>query len=73
LSSLRFWILGASDPATGAQESVDSQQRLARLEQDGWQVDYGEYVLVQQQWLPRRLSVTRGSLRLRVVVDAWHL
>ena len=72
-SSLRFWILGASDPATSAQESVDSQQRLARLEQAGWQVDYGEYVLVQQQWLPRRLSVTRGSLRLRVVVDAWHL
>ena len=72
-SSLRFWILGASDPATSAQESVDSQQRLARLEQGGWQVDYGEYVLVQQQWLPRRLSVTRGSLRLRVVVDTWHL
>lgn len=71
--SLRFWILGASDPVTSAQESVDSQQRLARLEQGGWQVDYGEYVLVQQQWLPRRLSVTRGSLRLRVVVDAWHL
>jgi outer membrane lipoprotein LolB len=72
-SSLRFWMLGASDPAMSAQESVDSQQRLARLEQGGWQVDYGEYVLVQQQWLPRRLSVTRGSLRLRLVVDAWHL
>jgi outer membrane lipoprotein LolB len=72
-SSLRFWILGASDPASSAQESVDSQQRLARLEQGGWQVDYAEYVLVQQQWLPRRLSVTRGALRLRVVVDAWQL
>ena len=72
-SSLRFWILGASDPATRAQESLDSQQRLARLEQGGWQVDYGEYVLVQQQWLPRRLSITRGALRLRVVVDAWQL
>jgi outer membrane lipoprotein LolB len=73
LASLRFWILGASDPASSAQESLDPQQRLARLEQGGWQVDYGEYVLVQQQWLPRRLSVTRGPLRLRVVVDAWHL
>jgi outer membrane lipoprotein LolB len=71
--SLRFWILGASDPATAAQESVDAQQRLTRLEQAGWQVDYTEFVLVQQQWLPRRLSVSRGSLRLRVVVDSWHL
>ena len=33
LASLRFWILGASDPASGAQESLDPQQRLARLEQ----------------------------------------
>ena len=73
LASLRFWILGASDPATPAQESVDAQQRLARLQQDGWQVEYGNYVLVQQQWLPRRLNVTRGALRLRVVVDAWQL
>jgi outer membrane lipoprotein LolB len=73
LSSLRFWILGASDPATSAQESLDTQQRLARLEQGGWQVDYGEYSQVQQQWLPRRLTVTRGPLRLRVVIDSWHL
>jgi outer membrane lipoprotein LolB len=73
LASLRFWILGASDPATSAQESLDRQQRLAQLQQGGWQVDYAEYSLVQQQWLPRRLTVTRGSLRLRVVIDSWRL
>ena len=73
LESLRFWILGASDPASEAQQSLDGEQRLARLDQGGWQVDYADYVLVQQQWLPRRLTVTRGSLRLRLVVDGWHL
>ena len=73
LGSLRFWILGASDPATSAQEWLDPQQRLAHLEQGGWQVDYGDYVLVQQQWLPRSLRVTRESLRLRVVIDNWRL
>ncbi len=73
LESLRYWILGASDPASDAQQSLDGQQRLTRLIQGGWQVDYAEYVLVQQQWLPRRLTVTRGSLRLKVVVDGWHL
>ncbi len=68
-----YWILGASDPATSAQQSLDAQQRLARLQQEGWQVDYAEYARVQQQWLPRRLTVTRGSLRLRVVIDRWQL
>ena len=73
LTSLRFWILGASDPTTSAQEFLDAAQRLAHLEQDGWQVDYADYVLVQQQWLPRRLSMTRGALRLRIVIDNWQL
>jgi outer membrane lipoprotein LolB len=73
LSSLRFWILGASDPATSAQEWLDPEQRLAHLEQDGWQVDYSDYVLVREQWLPQRLSMTRGSLRLRVVIETWRL
>jgi outer membrane lipoprotein LolB len=73
LASLRFWILGASDPASDAHQTLDGEQRLAQLRQGGWQVDYADYVLVQQQWLPRRLTVTRGPLRLRLVVDGWHL
>ena len=73
LGSLRFWVLGASDPALPAQESVDDQQRLAHLEQDGWHVDCEDYTLVDQQWLPRRLIVTRQALRLKLIVNTWRL
>ena len=73
LGSLRFWVLGASDPALPAQESVDDQQRLAHLEQDGWHVDCEDYALVDRQWLPRRLIVTRQTLRLKLIVNTWRL
>jgi outer membrane lipoprotein LolB len=73
LGSLRFWVLGASDPALPAQESVDDQQRLAHLDQDGWHVDCEDYALVNQQWLPRRLLVTRQALRLKLIVNTWRL
>jgi outer membrane lipoprotein LolB len=73
LASLRFWVLGASDPASSAQETLDPQQRLAHLEQNGWQIDYADYGPVQQQWLPQRLTATRGALRLRVVIERWQL
>ncbi len=73
LSSLRYWVLGASDSASSAEQTLDARQRLARLQQDGWQIDYDEYMPVQQQWLPRRLTVTRGDLRLKLVIDAWQL
>lgn len=73
LGSLRFWVLGASDPALPAQESIDDQQRLTHLEQDGWHVDFEDYGIVNQQWLPRRLSVTRQALRLKLLINTWRL
>jgi len=73
LGSLRFWVLGASDPALPAQESIDEQQRLAHLEQDGWHVDFEDYAVVNEQWLPRRLTVTRQALRLKLIVNTWRL
>jgi outer membrane lipoprotein LolB len=73
LGSLRYWVLGASDPAFPAQESIDAQQRLTHLEQDGWHVECEDYALVGRQWLPRRLTVTRQALRLRLVVNTWRL
>jgi len=73
LSSLRYWVLGASDPSFPAQESIDAQQRLTHLEQDGWHVDCEDYALVGQQWLPRRLTVTRQALRLKLIVNTWRL
>jgi outer membrane lipoprotein LolB len=73
LQSLRYWVLGASDPAPVEDESLDVQQRLTHLQQQGWQIDYEQYTLVQNQWLPRRLTITHGSWRLRLVVNDWQL
>jgi outer membrane lipoprotein LolB len=71
--SLRYWVLGASDPNFPAQESVDEHQRLTHLEQDGWQVDCSDYALVGLQWLPRRLTVTRQALHLKLAINDWRL
>jgi outer membrane lipoprotein LolB len=73
LRSLRYWVLGASDPNFPAQESIDEQQRLTHLEQDGWKVELADYTQVGPQWLPRRVTVSRQTLRLRLVVDTWRL
>jgi outer membrane lipoprotein LolB len=77
LRSLRYWVVGASDPASQAQETVDADQRLSHLQQDGWQVQYGDYTLVSAvptpQWLPLSLTVTRETLRLKIVIHNWKL
>ncbi len=73
LRTLRYWILGVPDPSTPARITLDATERLTHLQQAGWSVDYLAYRSVGAEWLPRLLTVRRGAVRLRMVVDAWHL
>lgn len=73
LTSLRFWVLGVPDPAAPASVQLDSQQRLAQLTQDGWQIEYASYMPVGAEWLPRLLTLRREGVRVRMVVDGWQL
>jgi outer membrane lipoprotein LolB len=73
LASLRYWILGVPDPALPAAETLDPlRQRLTRLEQDGWRIDYGSYVAVGGEWLPARLTLERAAVRVKLLVDDWQ-
>jgi outer membrane lipoprotein LolB len=74
LHSLRYWIIGASDPDSSSEVSLDASQRLVRLDQEGWRIDYGDYTVVQnKEWLPLSLTVTREALKLRIVIHDWQL
>jgi outer membrane lipoprotein LolB len=73
LGSLRYWLLGAGDPALPAQETLDAEQRLARVLQDGWTVDYQDYRNTGGQWLPRRITLRRENVRVRLLVQDWRL
>ncbi len=74
LASLRYWLLGVPAPADpAAVETLDASQRLARLQQGDWQVEYGEYLASGTNWLPRRVSIQRGALRLKLRVSSWQL
>jgi len=73
LGSLRYWVLGVPDPARPSIETVGADQRLVALEQDGWQIVYSAYMSAGgTTWLPQRLSLTRGDVRVRLVVEHWQ-
>jgi outer membrane lipoprotein LolB len=71
LRSLRYWIQGVPDPAAQAEETLDDQQRLAALVQDGWRISYTGYRASGDEWLPERLTLQRESVRVRVLIDSW--
>jgi outer membrane lipoprotein LolB len=72
LASLRYWLVGAPDPGRPAIETLGSDQLLAALVQDGWQIVYSGYLNAGGYSLPRRISMRRDDVRVRVVVDRWR-
>jgi outer membrane lipoprotein LolB len=72
LGSLRYWLLGVPDPGLPAVEELDDRGRLSRLEQDGWQATYDRYAYQNEAWLPGRMRLEKGPVRVRVVVDQWR-
>lgn len=73
LARLRYWLLGVPDPAAAGSETLDDSQRLRSLRQDDWQVDYLDYLKTADLWLPRRLALQRGPVKLKLQVSHWQL
>ncbi|MGH8757566.1 MAG: lipoprotein insertase outer membrane protein LolB, partial [Burkholderiales bacterium] len=68
---LQYWILGIAAPQSAAQAQRDSQQRLARLNQDSWEIAYLRYKPEQESGMPARIMLSRGDLQINLIIDDW--
>jgi outer membrane lipoprotein LolB len=72
LPGLQHWVLGRVDPAVPVTEiERDKQERITRLVQGGWHIDFAGYEV--DGTLPRSLLLHFADLRLRLVIDRWNL
>ncbi len=73
LQSLRFWALGLPDPAQPARQlaASDGTDGGPRFEQAGWQVDVTQTKAVGPHVLPRKITLTQGTTRVRLVISNW--
>lgn len=72
VSNLLWWIRGLPAPDSRSRISLDSDSRLARLEQDGWQVDYLRYTEQNGHTLPERLKLKGADLEITLVLKDWQ-
>jgi outer membrane lipoprotein LolB len=74
VSGLRYWLLGLPAPELPvANLSLDPSGRLLRLSQGGWKIRYLGYKQVNHYELPGKVFLNNPKLRLRLVIDHWHL
>jgi outer membrane lipoprotein LolB len=73
VGGLAFWLLGSPAPGSAAEASRGSDDVLESLKQQGWRIQYPEYMTADGIRLPRRLVLERTGLEIRLVVDQWVL
>lgn len=72
MGGLGHWVRGVPRRPALASLAFDAEGRLARLEEDGWVVDYQRYDEGLQPPLPIRMRLEHAGLRVRLVVDRWQ-
>ena len=72
LGALSRWVRGLPGEASAHRLERDELGFPARLEQDGWEIAYRDWTRGEGLWLPRRLVMTYGELRVTLVVNEWR-
>lgn len=73
VQGLRYWVLGNAAPDTVSSGRRDQYGYYRVLDQQGWHIVFDRYQLVENAWLPGRLALERDGLKVKLVIDHWHL
>ncbi|WFC61366.1 lipoprotein localization protein LolB [Pseudomonas sp. REST10] len=72
VSNLLWWIRGLPAPESRSRITLDGESHLARLEQDGWRVEYQRYTEQNGYALPERLKLYGQDLDVTLVIKDWQ-
>lgn len=71
ISHLYYWLRGLPAPKVPAKITFTQNQRIQRLVQDGWVIDYLRYDNVKGVDLPGKIAIEYPNLHIKIVVERW--
>lgn len=73
LTGLSDWVLGR--PTRGPHEivSFDPQGRITKLKQNGWDIEYAAYKIVDGIALPGKVTLRSPQVYLKLLIDKWGI
>jgi outer membrane lipoprotein LolB len=72
LSGLSYWALGkpSNDGIVNAM-TWDEDGRVKTLQQDGWMIEYNNYVIKDAYALPNKIVLKNDQITIKLIVDKW--
>lgn len=71
LRGLPDWALGRPNGPLYEEMHWDSIGRITRLKQDGWEIEYPEYMEAGGYRLPKRINLRSRNLTIKLVIERW--
>ena len=71
VANLYYWIRGLPAPGSPFEKITDSENRLASLQQQGWEISFLRYTSIKALDLPTKIFMKRPDLELRLVISEW--
>jgi len=65
--SLRYWVVGLPEPTSAFVETATG------FTQSGWLIEYKQMQSVDNQSMPRKITVTNKQVKLKLFIDQWVL
>ena len=73
VDALHYWLFSVADPHTPAVLKKSAGGDVASITQAGWTITYPSYQVINGYRLPQRIELTKGSLRLKLVIQRWTI
>jgi outer membrane lipoprotein LolB len=73
VEALSWWIKGLALPGEWEARLIDAEGRVVELRQSGWDVDFSNYSLQENLWLPGKLTARRGNYLVKMAIRKWRL
>lgn len=73
VSGLTFWVVGLPVPGQPADDQLNEYGTLASLQQEGWNIQYLQYAVIDGYILPTRMRLQQGDVRVVMAVSQWRV
>jgi outer membrane lipoprotein LolB len=73
VSNLLYWVRGLPIPAQPTTKTLSQKGVLKQLNQQGWQINYLSYQVVDGIWLPDKISLQKSPIKVKIVIQGWKV
>ena len=73
ISSLWYWVRALPDPNLSVRSEWQKQLLPLKMDQDSWHVSYLSYNDVDQLQFPRKITVEKDDLKLKLIITTWEI